>query len=172
MLLKKHKKSAFTLVEVLLVVVLISILSAVTIVSVNPYKMILDTKVSRANLELKQMADGFKQYHLDNLTWPSDSSRGTLPTGMEPYMAAWPEGPFGGVTTYDWDNFTGSDGEPVRQISIRFCTGGASPDCDIPSADWSSNFDEYSSYYFCMEGICRAHPGQTDAHPAYCVNCP
>ena len=25
--------------------------------------------------------------------------------------------------------------------------------------------------YWCITGVCRAHPSSSDSHPAYCLNC-
>ncbi|MFA5855652.1 MAG: type II secretion system protein [Candidatus Gracilibacteria bacterium] len=166
------RKKSFTLIEVLLVVVIIAILAGIVIVAVNPLRMILGTNESRASAELLAIRDALYMYYYDNRKWPDDVSRG-LPNGIEENLGAgeWPMAPFNDVSEYDWDNFIGSDGKQVLQISIRFCPLGRADQCEFPDADWAENFDYYSSYYFCIQGKCRAHPDKPDNHPGHCVNC-
>lgn len=163
---------AFTLVEVLLVVAIIAVLATIVIVAINPYKILANTKEVRANIELSQIQRALHLYYLEHLEWPADVSRG-LPSGIEDYLGpgTWPDAPFSDFSQYDWDNFIGSDGNQVLQISIRFCPLGDSSACEFPDEEWAADFDYYSSYYFCIRGICRSHPSRPDDHPGYCVNC-
>lgn len=165
-------RSGFTLIELLIVVAIISVLAWIIVYAVNIPKTILNTQVTRTNVELEQIYDAVSLYYLANHVWPSDVSRG-LPSGLEYYLGPgeWPDAPFNDVSEYDWDNFIGSDGNQVLQISVRFCPLGNSSACKFPNADWAENFDYYSSYYYCIQGICRAHPDKPDDHPGYCMNC-
>lgn len=166
------KKRGFTLIEVLIVVVIVTILASIVLFAINPGKSILNSQEARANTELNQIRTALFMYFYENKSWPADVSRG-LPNGLEEYLGPgeWPDAPFNDVSEYDWDNFTGSDGNQVLQISIRFCPLGQPSQCKFPDAEWAEDFDYYSSYYFCVQGICKAHPDRPDNHPAYCVNC-
>lgn len=165
-------QKSFTLVEIILVVTLIAILGTIVVVAINIPKMMLGSVEARADSELKQIHDALYLYYYDNRAWPADVSRG-LPSGLEFYLGdgSWPMAPFNDVSEYDWDNFIGSDGNQVLQISIRFCPLGDSAGCQFPNADWAEDFDYYSSYYYCIQGICKAHPSMPDNHPGYCTNC-
>jgi len=166
------KTKAFTLTEIIIVIAIIMILLGIVILAINPGRQVLDTQVTRANAELTAIRDALYTYYYETREWPDDVNRG-LPNGIEEYLGPgiWPYAPFNDVSEYDWDNFTGSDGNQVLQISIRFCPLGESDECQFPNADWAEDFDYYSSYYYCIKGICRAHPGKPDDHPGYCVNC-
>lgn len=165
-------KEGLTLIEVILVVALIATLATIVIVAINPAKMLAGANEVRAETELNQINRAVYLYYLDNFDWPADVSRG-LPSGIEDYLGPgmWPIAPFNDISQYDWDNFTGSDGNQVLQISIRFCPLGDSDACEFPDAEWATDFDYYSSYYFCIRGVCRSHPSKPDDHPGYCANC-
>ena len=160
------------MIEVILVVMLIAVLASIVIIAINPLKSILGATTARADVELHQIHDALYMYYFDNRFWPADVSRG-LPSGLEFYLGPgeWPRAPFNDVSEYDWDNFTGSDGRQVLQVSVRFCPLGAPDECEFPRADWAANFDYHSSYYWCIQGVCKAHPNKPDDHPGYCANC-
>ncbi len=166
------KKNAFTLIEIMIVIAIIAVLSGIVIIAINISRSMVTTHEARADAELNQIHDAVYFYFFENHVWPDDVNRG-LPAGIEVYLGDgdWPEAPFNDVSEYDWDNFIGSDGNQVLQISIRFCPLGESDRCEFPNADWAEDFDYYSSYYHCIQGICRAHPGKPDGHPGYCTNC-
>jgi type IV pilus assembly protein PilA len=67
----KNKKG-FTLVEVLLVVVIISILAAIVIVAINPARQIAQANNTQRSTDVKTILDAVHQYGIDQ--------RGTLPT--------------------------------------------------------------------------------------------
>lgn len=168
---KKIYIKGFTLIELLIVIGIISILSSIVLVALNIPSIFLKTNQARADLELKQIHNAVFLYYIENKSWPADVSRG-LPNGIETYLGpgSWPNAPFNDVSEYDWDNFTGSDGKRVLQISIRFCPLGEASKCEFPNADWAENFDYYSSYYLCIEGKCKSHPNKPDNHPGYRIN--
>jgi hypothetical protein len=129
-------------------------------------------KISRTEGELTEISKATYQFVVDNDgVWPNDVSRG-IPPGIEDYLGPgeWPDAPWEG-SEYDWDNFIGSSGEEVYQISVRFCQLGQPETCKFPDEEWADEFDYHSSYFYCIQGKCRAHPGKPDTHPGYCVNC-
>lgn len=73
--LQKHKSSGFTLLEVLLVVVLISILAGIVILALNPAKQIADTNNAQRWSDVNAILNGTWQFSIDN--------DGVLPTGID-----------------------------------------------------------------------------------------
>ena len=166
----------FTLIELLVVIAIIGILASITILSYG--KTIEKSRYARAQSELGSIANGFKMYASDhNGEYPADVSR-DLPPELENYIsiqeswpkAAWPD------SVFDWDNWTDPNtGEPIYQISVRFCPAnpvGSIEFCKFPNETWATNFDCYSSAYWCIQGPCRAHISQPIDHPSWCINCP
>jgi len=172
---RRGNRQGFTLLEILLVMAIISAMYLI----VSHYTggivgLFEKAREARADAELNQIYDATYHWLIDRggTEWPADVNRG-MPPGIEEYLGpgSWPDAPFNEVAEYDWDAFTGSDGKPVYQISIRFCPLGQPSQCKFPDLPWAADFDYHSSYYFCIEGRCRAHPGKPDNHPGYCMNC-
>lgn len=168
---KKPHKKGFTLIEILLVISILTTLFSIVFSAAGGW--LFNARAARARAELAELQKATKMMVIDEGgDWPADVDRG-IPPGIEEYLGPgnWPQAPFNEVAEYDWDNFTGSDGKPVYQISIRFCPLGKPDECQFPDVEWAEDFDYHSSYYFCIQGKCRAHPGKPDNHPGYCVNC-
>lgn len=171
----KHggRHTGFTIVELLLVIVIIGILATVVVVAYNGATK--RSYVARASTELSAMSRGVQLYKLYNKDYPADVER-NIPVGIfeftdTPAASYWPNAPWPG-SVYDYDRFTGSDGNEVIQISIRFCPiSGPLSACKFPNETWATGFDLQSSAYWCIKGICRAHPDRPDNHPGYCLNC-
>ncbi len=72
--MQKTKKKAFTLVEVLLVIVIIAILAAIVIVAINPARQISQANDTQRSSDIKAILDGVHEYAIDN--------RGQLPDGI------------------------------------------------------------------------------------------
>jgi hypothetical protein len=127
----------------------------------------------RAQQEFKSIHSSLEQYKSDNNgNFPEDADR-NIPPGLEAYLAPgiWPDAPWPG-SVYDWDNWIDPiTGDPIYQISIRFCPIGKPEQCNFPKESWAQNFDINSSVYYCIEGACRAHISRPLNHPAYCINC-
>jgi prepilin-type N-terminal cleavage/methylation domain-containing protein len=67
-------KKAFTLIEVLLVIVIISILAAIVIIAVNPGRQIAQANNAQRDSDVLAILDAVHQYGIDN--------RGTLPSAI------------------------------------------------------------------------------------------
>jgi len=127
-----------------------------------------------AQSEFDAMAKALEFYYIDNNEqYPPDVNR-DVPPGIEIYLEEndfdrWPDAPWPG-SVYDYDNYT-SGGVPTYQISIRFCDIGDPSSCNFPTSDWADDFEVNSSVYYCLEGNCKAHPGEAIDYPGYCSNC-
>lgn len=182
--LKKDK--GFTLIELLVVISIIGLLASIIVTSLWGAR----TKAyyARSQEELSQLSKALELYFMDhNYEYPADVNRG-LPNGLEAYLSSrpsWPAAPWPG-SVYDWDYWdsdasnpnAGTLSEPpagkVYQISIRFCPFESPSGCAFPKQSWASDFDYYSSAYWCVEGPCRAHGSQPMDHPGCCLGgaCP
>lgn len=170
----RRSKNGFTIVELLIVIVVISVLATIAIstftgIQGRAYR-------NRAYSESSAIANAVKLYYADRGTYPADVAR-NIPvaifdyTGTQDPPTHWPQAPWPG-SVYDYDHFIGSDSLPAVQISIRFCPiGGPLSACNFPAEPWAENFDVQSSAYWCITGVCRAHPDRPDDHPGHCFNC-
>ena len=167
---QKSCESGLTLIEIIVVIAVITILSAIVVQSYTQYKK--RAYANRALEELGSIADAMALYVIDNNgVFPPDANR-SLPPGLEKYLTNknWPSAPWPG-RVYDWDNWT-IDGQKVYQISIRFCPmGGPLSACKFPDEPWAENFGVNSAFYYCIKGSCRAHSSEVSTYPGYCVNC-
>ena len=166
------KRRGFTVVELLIVVFVIAILATLVIVAYRGIQQ--KAYVSRADAEASTISKAAQQFYIFEKRWPADVDR-NVPAELTPYMNGsstnWPNGPWPS-SVYDYDYFTGSDGNPVVQISIRFCpVGGPLTACKFPGDTWATGFQVDSSAYWCITGICKSHPSQPDNYPGYCINC-
>lgn len=162
----------FTIVELLIVIVVIAVLAAIVIITFNGVSN--RAYVGRTQSELGSMGKAIQLFQANNGRYPADVSRG-IPAEITPYINGsadnWPNAPWPG-SVYDYDNYIGSDGLEVSQISVRFCPeGGPLSACKFPRESWASGFGVDSSAYWCVVGKCRAHPSQADTYPGYCMNC-
>ena len=172
-----HRKliRGFTLIELLVVISLIGILALVLLASLSNAKE--QARLVKTKEEFLSIAEALELYvDNNNGAYPPDADRG-LPSGIEKYLSGstWPDAPWPG-SVFDWDNWAPSDlsyppFQQVYQISVRFCPEGQPEQCQFPNEPWASNFDYYSSVYYCISGPCRAHASQPVDHPAYCINC-
>ncbi len=168
------QRVGFTIVELLIVIVVIAILATITIIAFTGVQR--RAYYNRAISESGAVAKAVGLYYADKGTYPADVER-NIPvaifdyTGNEEAPEEWPNAPWPG-SVYDYDNFIGSDGNETVQVSIRFCpVGGPLSACQFPNEPWAADFDVQSSAYWCITGVCRAHPSSSDSHPAYCLNC-
>lgn len=173
MLMSVHKtKRGFTILELLIVIGIIGVLSSIVMNSTNDAKQ--KAYLARGQKEFITIYQALQMYMSDRGgRMPADVSRG-LPPGLENYLptGTWPSAPWPG-SQYDWDVWTDPAGGPtIAQISIRFCpAGGNISTCNFPKESWAANFGVDSSYYYCIQGACRAHINQPITYPGKCANC-
>ncbi len=167
---KKSRLHGFTLIELLITIGIIGILAAVVLGQVTSVRE--SARISKAESELRNLANSIEVYRSNHVTYPPNASTG-LPSELEPYL------PSGGLetsawahSTYNWNTWT-ENTERIAQLSVRFCSEQATSTvaCDFPDREWAEDFDEYSAFIYCLEGPCRAHQDHPANHPAYCINC-
>lgn len=64
--MQTHAKKAFTLVEVLLVVVIIAILAGIVIVAINPARQIAQSNNAQRDSDVRALLDAVTQFSIDN----------------------------------------------------------------------------------------------------------
>ncbi len=97
---RKKKRFAFTLVELLIVVVILGVLAAVITTAFANAGVEAGQKAFATNI--KTLASACELYRVQNGVWPADSTSGELPPEMVPYIKShqWETPtPIGGV----WD---------------------------------------------------------------------
>lgn len=80
------KSRGFTLVEIMVVVVIIGLLAGMAVVALkHTRERALATRITN---DLRQFRTAFQAFNLQNAGWPPATTAGTIPAGMEGYLAA------------------------------------------------------------------------------------
>ncbi len=98
-------RRAFTLVEIMVVVVIIGLLASIAIAAFSRVRE--KTENSTVANDLRTFTAAFEQYSLEIGSWPPDGSAGVVPTGMEDRIngSAWRRGT-PGAGRFDWERGT------------------------------------------------------------------
>jgi general secretion pathway protein G len=102
----RKRPSAFTLIEILVVVVILGILAAIVIPSVADAAGDAEANAFAANI--RTIAEATELFYHKEGFYPEDSSSGEVPAGLENYLdtRVWTQGtPIGGVWDYERDSF-------------------------------------------------------------------
>lgn len=107
--------AAFTLVEIMIVVVIIGLLAAIAIPA---FQRVQDSaRANRATNDFRVFAQAFETYSLQNGGWPPNATAGVVPTGMSGDFKA---GTWAGTTSlggrWNWDRNLGS---VIAGISVQ-----------------------------------------------------
>jgi prepilin-type N-terminal cleavage/methylation domain-containing protein len=102
----KQKKAAFTLVEIMIVVAIIGLLSAIAIPSFA--KARTNSQLVALQNDLRIFVDAFQMYSIEQRGYPPDNVAGVFPAEMGGYMkdGAWLAGPASGGQ-YEWHYCSG-----------------------------------------------------------------
>jgi prepilin-type N-terminal cleavage/methylation domain-containing protein len=97
--------TAFTLIEVLIVVVLLGVLAAIVIANVSTTSD--DAQRTAFVRSGRIFANAATRYWIENGDYLEGAASGVLPAGFEPYVmeTAWGETPIGGVWDTERDSF-------------------------------------------------------------------
>jgi type IV pilus assembly protein PilA len=101
-----QSKKAFTLVEVMIVVAIIALLTAIAIPWFQRYRE--DTLNSRFANDLRIACHAIRHYHIKTVEYPPDRTPRIIPAGMAGYLAGmeWSERtPIGGWWDWDYQQF-------------------------------------------------------------------
>lgn len=118
---KAAESKGFTLLELLLVIGILAVLSAVTTIVINPTLQLRKARVSRAASDLRAIQTAVQRYFLDNNKYPCfdhtwDDTKEKTWAGS---YILWPKTPW--KTEYHWEHGSGF----TYSISMR----------DVPQAD-------------------------------------
>jgi len=119
-------KRAWTLVELVMVIVLVAILAGIGVVKFNDA---LDaSRVSKAVSDVNIIKKALLSYYADNFHFPTEVSAGTDP-GLSPdYIDNWPaENPWGGEYDYNYGSYTNFnfDGTAGNEVYIGITKGSS-----------------------------------------------
>lgn len=109
-------RRAFTLIELIAVIVVLAVLSAVAVPRYFDFSR--DAQVSAIASSLKTIRRAFDQYRIDHGVFPPDQLGATMPPQMVPYFDndAW-SAAIAGVGVYNWDGPPSWDGSEAIGIS-------------------------------------------------------
>jgi len=111
-------RKGFTLIELMVVVVIIGVLSAI---SISMFRGASEkAKYAQSRIWLKRMYQALEEFYYDCGCYPHDVSRNTPPPGLVPeYLEEWPRAnrdPFGAVYDYEAQD----DGDGLYWIGITY----------------------------------------------------
>jgi prepilin-type N-terminal cleavage/methylation domain-containing protein len=159
-------KKAFTLIEILVSIAIVTILASAVVFVVRPAQKVEDSKVKQALIELKEIGKAIGFFASDNGFYPDDVSRG-LPSGIEQYLTpgeTWPDGPLPG-SVYDYDNWSDQtcvDGAASGSVQITLR--------EVP--DRNPDGSDVWAWYYVLSGTGTAHCNSaTEWDKGECINC-
>lgn len=118
---RKHRTRAFTLVEVMIVVVIIGLLAAM---SLPTYRhIIMRSKTTALVNDLRAFSTALVTYNLQNGHWPADSGPQQIPSELADALPAGfaQKTPIGGV--YKWNYDVSADGITAKAAIIIETSG-------------------------------------------------
>ena len=102
----RHRLAAFTLVEIMVVVVIIGLLAAIAIPAFQRVQQ--SSQNTRFISDLRTFAQGFETYATKNGGWPANAGTGVVPAGMSGEIkdASWTtlKNSVGGRWNWDFNN--------------------------------------------------------------------
>lgn len=159
----RYTRKGLTLIEMLIVVTLIAILAALVIPTFSSASD--EARATYAVSTMKVLVGALERYHAEHDAWPADSSPGTIPSELEPYLLGtdFDNDINGGV--WDYENWIGrgvtmNDGRRIG-IALTIRDGENADylaiDQKIDDGDLSSGNIQYGSFYSpCLLYLVRA----------------
>ena len=121
----------FTLVELMVVVLIISVLGSITVPSVQRIQK--RAKTTTIQNDFRTFAAAFDTYSQENGSWPAESASSVVPTGMDTRLntSAWQRiTPMGGH--YDWEGNQMHFGTRYQAAIAISATADAPLPLDVP----------------------------------------
>ncbi len=118
----RQQRRGWTLVELVMVIVVISVLASMSVIKIND--LIGAGKVATAVSDVNIIKKAIMSYFGDNIAFPANADAGVDPGLAPDYIDAWPDdNPWGGEYEYNYGtyanfNFDGTSGNEVY-ISIN-----------------------------------------------------
>jgi len=81
---RRRPRAAFTLVEIMIVVVIIGILAALGIPAMK--RVIERSQTARIANDFRQFHSSFQRYVMETGQWPAPAAGGVIPAGMDGYL--------------------------------------------------------------------------------------
>lgn len=78
------RRGGFTLIELMIVAAIVGILAGLAIPNLRT--MILRARAAEVVADFEVVKVATQNYHADNLTWPSEASLGSVPTGLDEFL--------------------------------------------------------------------------------------
>ncbi len=122
-------RSGFTLVEIMIVVVIVGVLAALALPSIQLVRE--NSRNSAVMNDLRVFANAFTAYHLESGEWPEDRMPGIFPPEMDGWLSDNRfnrETPLGGL--YDWDPAS-SGSKPADATAVVTVRGYTVPHSQI-----------------------------------------
>ena len=131
--MKCSYKKAFTLVELLVVISIISLLASVIMASLNSARG--KARYARMISDMRQIAEAAQLDYDSRGDWAPDVGAGGAPAFVGVYLPSWPTPPCSDWV-YDWDNWIGyySD-NPVRISSFHRGSGSGAAQRKFPAVE-------------------------------------
>ncbi len=127
---KRKKQSAFTLVELMAVVVILGILASFATIKVAQY--LSRARVTKAKVDMRQIMNALSLFHMDNHDYPESLDELTEETEMHPegVISAIPKDPWGN----DYEYVSGTEhGFDLICYGRDGTEGGEGEDADLNS---------------------------------------
>ncbi|MBI5133919.1 MAG: prepilin-type N-terminal cleavage/methylation domain-containing protein [Candidatus Taylorbacteria bacterium] len=102
------RNKGFTLIELLVVISIIALLSSVALSSLNAARA--KGRYATIIRQMKEIQTASHGYYTDTGSHAADTGPGGAPAFVPAYLRSWPTPPCGAGWTYDWDNWTSSNG--------------------------------------------------------------
>jgi len=110
---------AFTLVEIMIVVVIIGVLAALAIPALGRVRQ--KSHHARFVSDLRTFAQAFETYAAQNGAWPGNSGAGVMPAGMtarDMKVSAWTTAKNSVGGRWDWETNAGGTGAAISIVNV------------------------------------------------------